>query len=262
MENLIQEFLQQFESRETRYAYKRDLVRFHKEIQIPFNDIKLRNLVLWSRMKQKTPADRRCIAAVKSFFKYCYQMDYVEKNISKCLRVPRKSQIKVERNLSHQFCIEAIMMAKKDTKLMLQLLFFLGLRLTEMRTLHRNMITERDDGCLMFTVIGKGNKKRSVCLGPNTSRELKPILLSRNGFIFKGRNNKPLSKSGASKRIAKILKQFKASAHYLRHSFATQSLKAGCPIVDVSKALGHSSIATTSIYLHASMKGASSFLEI
>ena len=263
--DLITEFLEEFESKETKYAYNRDLVSFCDYIQlkgIVFDSIKLRDLVLWSRTKDKSPSSRRCIAAVKSFFKYCYRMDYLNKDISKCLRVPKKNQIKVERHLPQQSCIEAILSAKGDTKLLLQLLFYLGLRLTECRTLHRNMIKERADGCLTFTVIGKGNKVRTVPMGPRTSALLKPILMTRKGFIFKGRHNKALSKSAASKRVNKVLGKYNASAHYLRHAFATISLRNKCDLATVSKNLGHASIATTSIYLHASDKGASTFLEL
>jgi site-specific recombinase XerD len=38
--------------------------------------------------------------------------------------------------------------------------------------------------------------------------------------------------------------------HVLRHSYATRLINAGVPIHDVARALGHSSIATTQVYLH------------
>lgn len=42
----------------------------------------------------------------------------------------------------------------------------------------------------------------------------------------------------------------KLSAHSLRHFFATQSLKAGAPLLQVKEALRHASIETTEKYLH------------
>lgn len=41
------------------------------------------------------------------------------------------------------------------------------------------------------------------------------------------------------------------SAHSLRHTFATTALKNGAHLLDVSKAMGHSSVTTTQIYLHS-----------
>lgn len=42
----------------------------------------------------------------------------------------------------------------------------------------------------------------------------------------------------------------KLSAHSLRHSFATLSLRAGAPLIQVKEALRHASIETTQKYLH------------
>ncbi len=39
--------------------------------------------------------------------------------------------------------------------------------------------------------------------------------------------------------------------HHLRHSFASRASRGGAPLLSISAALGHSNIATTSIYLHA-----------
>jgi integrase/recombinase XerD len=38
--------------------------------------------------------------------------------------------------------------------------------------------------------------------------------------------------------------------YHLRHRFATECLRAGTPLGDVSLLMGHSNIATTQIYLH------------
>lgn len=42
----------------------------------------------------------------------------------------------------------------------------------------------------------------------------------------------------------------KLSAHSLRHFFATQSLRAGAPLLQVKEAMRHASIETTQKYLH------------
>ena len=40
--------------------------------------------------------------------------------------------------------------------------------------------------------------------------------------------------------------------HMLRHSYATRLINAGVPVHAVQRALGHSHLATTSVYLHVS----------
>ena len=42
----------------------------------------------------------------------------------------------------------------------------------------------------------------------------------------------------------------KASPHWFRHSHATHSLDRGCPVHIVQNTLGHSSLATTTKYVH------------
>jgi integrase/recombinase XerC/integrase/recombinase XerD len=56
----------------------------------------------------------------------------------------------------------------------------------------------------------------------------------------------------------------KLTAHSLRHSFATLSLRAGAPLIQVRDALRHSSIETTEIYAHnleRLEKGAERFID-
>ena len=52
-----------------------------------------------------------------------------------------------------------------------------------------------------------------------------------------------------------------ASTHWLRHTHATHSLEAGAEIEEVQENLGHSSVAITAIYTHASRKRRKSAVE-
>jgi len=52
-----------------------------------------------------------------------------------------------------------------------------------------------------------------------------------------------------------------ASTHWLRHTHATHALEAGAEIEEVQENLGHSSVAITAIYTHASRKRRNSAVE-
>ena len=69
-----------------------------------------------------------------------------------------------------------------------------------------------------------------------------PITVSNVQAMVKGY----AEKAGIGRRI---------SPHQLRHTYASRMLDAGHPITDVQEALGHSSLDTTMIYLHANPAG-------
>ena len=150
--------------------------------------------------------------------------------------------------------------AKGEARLLLKLLFYLGLRLSEVRRLKRADIKNVNNE-MQFSVIGKGNKFRKIFLSRKLSREIVSALPA-TGYLFKGRNG-CLSRSQTYRRVKDIAKRVnsKASPHWFRHAFCWLSLKAGASVMDVSKAMGHSSVSTTSKYMHASGPSISSFLE-
>ena len=153
-----------------------------------------------------------------------------------------------------------VALAKGNDRLLLKLLFYLGLRLSEARRIQRSDI-KNVNGELEFSVLGKGNKFRRVSLSRKLSREIVEHLPS-TGYLFRGRKG-CVSRSQGYRRVKKIAKMVhsKASPHWLRHAFCWLALESGASVVNVSKAMGHSSVSTTSKYIHASGPPISSFLE-
>ena len=83
--------------------------------------------------------------------------------------------------------------------------------------------------------------------------------------LFCGKNGGHLSSGAVANRIKTLAKKIgrpEISCHWFRHFFATVSLHAGANLVDVSKALGHSSVQVTSIYLHSSDKPVSALIDL
>jgi integrase len=80
-----------------------------------------------------------------------------------------------------------------------------------------------------------------ICRGPD------------EGFIFGGPNGDARSESEASKGIARLCARAgirRVGWHALRHTFATQMSALEVPIAELSRLLGHASIATTMRYIH------------
>ena len=81
--------------------------------------------------------------------------------------------------------------------------------------------------------------------------------------LFPSRSGSPMSRDAVERRIAKhtataalrqpSLKSKKISPHVLRHTAATRLLAAGVDTTVIALRLGHESVATTQIYIHADL---------
>jgi integrase len=104
---------------------------------------------------------------------------------------------------------------------------------------------------------GKGRKERAVPASPRLLQALREYwkLQRPDNYLFPGRTTDvPLSASTVQRACqaavaqAGIIKD--VTPHTLRHSYATGMLEAGVDLLTISRLLGHSSFATTTIYLH------------
>jgi integrase/recombinase XerD len=140
-----------------------------------------------------------------------------------------------------------------------------GLRTIEVVRANVEDIKQEGGEALLF-VQGKGrdSKDEFVLL---TEASLGPILdyLSARGKVepgeplFASHSDRNAGQRLTTRTLREIAKSAfrsigidkkKLSAHSLRHFFATQSLKAGAPLLQVKEAMRHASIETTQKYLH------------
>lgn len=109
-------------------------------------------------------------------------------------------------------------------------------------------------------VLGKGNKERLTLLPNIVIKALKVYCGKnniKNGYIFKGINNKPFMNEKSITNYFSVLKDLynlddNISFHSLRHSFATYYLFRGGSLLKLQSMLGHERLSTTTIYLHLS----------
>ena len=141
-------------------------------------------------------------------------------------------------------------------KLVLGLLYYAGLRLSEVRRLKWQDI---DFSRIVIHVKkAKGDKDRIVFLHDALSRIIEEngfkkerlVLVSERGSLYSERAIQEIAKIAARK--AGIKKR--VTPHTLRHSFATHLLEAGADIRHIQKLLGHSNLQTTQIYTHVANK--------
>lgn len=166
--------------------------------------------------------------------------------------------------------VEALLEApdmSKDTgirdRAMLEVMYSSGLRVSELINLQLNQIDSVNG---IITLIGKGNKQRSIPIGEFALEYLNKYIKevryknkrAKNKYVFLNRNGEPLSRQYFFMQIKKYALEAdidkEISPHTLRHCFATHLLENGAELRMVQEMLGHSNIATTQIYTHVSSK--------
>ena len=183
------------------------------------------------------------LSAIRSFVEYLN-----DNGLSVILKAD--DSIKVAKTLpkpiSHDHIIEALAHSDKKEKLIVTLLYTLGLRISELSSLA--LVDVKDE---WVRVLGKGNKHRDIPLLATTKELLDDYLSTsvKKKFIFE-KNGEKLSENTLRYIVTKVFRRvgLKATPHQLRHSYASELLNANAPISDVSELLGHSSMATTQIY--------------
>lgn len=244
-------------SENTTQSYVKDL----KDIKKMLNEKSLGEIderdveKLINRMKEfyDTTSINRKLSALRCYLKFVSRQKNATELLKKIKKiknlkdsreipkVPDESEITLKIEEIPLFGFENV-----RNRLILELLYGSGLRVSELVNLKVNDITEKD----IIKVEGKGRKQRFVPISTEAKKILQIYLDER-----KKKNPKTdyLITNGKGKKITRqgiwlILKKYGFYPHLLRHSFATHLVQRGMNIRNVQVMLGHSNLSTTEIY--------------
>jgi integrase/recombinase XerD len=154
--------------------------------------------------------------------------------------------------------LERVADTERD-RLIVRVLADTGIRVSELLGLTLGDLRENShDREYFIEVIGKGDKQREIGVPADTFKRLKSHAKDGGGgFIFQnhGRTAR-LTRHGVDKMIRGLAKKANISKrvypHLMRHSFATQQIRAGqMSLIELQRALGHSTLAMLSqVYAH------------
>lgn len=233
------------------------------EVSLPL----LQDYLKWiTELGMSERSQARIISGIKSFYKYCFQEQIVQKDPTELLSAP-----KLKKTLPDTLTFEEIeqLIAQIDlskpegtrNKAMLETLYSCGLRVSELVNIRRSHLY-LDIG--FIRVIGKGDKERLIPIGASAIKYLQIYLQEvrskieyQKGYediVFLNRRGGKLSRI----MIFYIIKDLAVKAeinktispHTFRHSFATHLVEGGADLRAVQEMLGHESITTTEIYTH------------
>ncbi len=210
----------------------------------------------------------RKLSALHSLFRYLVRQGIIKKHPFALLSGPKKTKVlpcfirekEVEKMLAEENFTQDFEGIRN--RLMLEMLYETGIRCSELVGIKD---TDVDLEAMALKVTGKRNKQRLV---PFAGRLKEMIVyyinvrtrdveaVSQSFFVRK--DGRPLSSAivyyAVKKKLSDIPMLSKRSPHVLRHTFATSMLNDGAEISAVRNLLGHSSLASTSVYTHVTFE--------
>lgn len=266
---LVSEFLNYIRNKNyslnTIISYINDLYYFHEFVMMDFDKVKyddIRDYLEYLNLKkEKSTSVSRKISSLKSFYKFLYKNDYMDKKDYPLVKVtyPKKEK-KLPKFLYYNDLLEIINESSKDKdgvrdRLIIEMLYATGVRVSELVNIKLNDI---DFNNKRIIVCGKGNKERIVYYGDYAeevlNKYLKTHVRKNNNYLFLNSKGEQITDGGIRYIIDNIMKKLSikthVTPHVLRHTFATDMLNNGCDIKIVQELLGHSSLKATEIYTH------------
>ncbi len=258
-------------------SYQNDLSQFSLYLKEQFDEEPVRAtyplirswIVQLSELQLDPRSINRKIASLRSFYKFLLRQSTLEKNPMVKVKI-----LKTRKKLPH-FVPEAEMNVVLDEepfednlagwreRLVLELLYGTGMRLSELINLRDNQINLAER---TIRVIGKRNKERVIPFADplvpviNGYRKVRNRDVAPNdlGLLIVNDHGGKCYPMMIYRLVRKHLGAHtsveKRSPHVLRHSYATHLLNKGAEINAVKDLLGHSSLAATQVYTHNSME--------
>lgn len=265
--NLIERFLNYIDvSTNTLQTYKRCL----KQFMLYLNENNIKNptredILNWKEylmQNNKPNTVNLYLVSVKSLFKWL-EYEEITKDITKNIK---SISISTE-HLRQAFNIEQIKIMLENCndlreKMIISLTFSCGIRANELVNIRLEDFKEKN-GVLILYLLGKGREyKQDYVVIPENIRKLLLEYINEykiQDYLFVSTSNNNNGGKLTTKTIRYItnklfekcgFKDNEHSFHSLRHAFATESIKSGIDIREVSQALRHKSLNVTMHYLH------------
>lgn len=211
--------------------------------------------------KEKPTSVRRKISSFKSFYKFLYKNEYMDKKDYPLVKIAYpKLEKKLPKFLYYNDLLEIIEESSKGKdgirdRLIIEMLYATGVRVSELINIKLNDI---DFNNRRIIVCGKGNKERIVYYGEYAEEVLKKYLetheIKDRNYLFMNNRGMQITDRGIRYIIDNIMKKLSVKTHVtphvLRHTFATDMLNNGADLKSVQELLGHESLSTTQIYTH------------
>lgn len=262
-------------SEHTCKAYEDDIRAFATFCETQFNDENLTG-VNYSQIRSwivslvdtgiSNRSINRKISSLKAFYKFLLKTKQITESPlikHKALKVGKRVQVpfsEIEINEVLGNLDQPTDFTSLRNKLMVELFYSTGMRRSELIGL-----TNSDIDLVQQTikVLGKRNKERYIPLLKSVQETLLEYSKVRSGFetehdylLITNKGKKiygTLVYRVINGYFSQVSSKVKKSPHVIRHSFATHLLNEGADLNSVKELLGHSSLASTQVYINSSL---------
>lgn len=237
-----------------RYLYIVD--RFLKFAKVPISKVTTSHLRDYLAHEKDRGISERTLEGYRSVFSSIFGWLHKEELIKRnpCANL---STVKYQKKIMLPFSATDIEQMKEyctcdRDKAIICFLASTGARISEVCALNRDNVDLKNREC---TVLGKGNKERTVYIDTITAMLLQRYLSNRsdnNKALFTGKGTERLNPGGVRcmlKRLENISGVGNIHPHRFRRTMATNLIRHGMPIIEVSKILGHTKLDVTMTYV-------------
>lgn len=260
-DQVIEMWLLVASSKSTRRCYRMDIVEFRSRVDRPLRRITVGMvqgyLEYLETRKLARASVMRKLAAVKSLFTFATKIGYLSLNPAAVVKLPHV-QPGVRRRIPTPDEVAEFITDATEFRpwlgLLAKAIYLSGARVSEMLALRGGDIETRQNDAVL-TLYGKGGKTRNVAV---------PLALGLELLERESGADRRVFTQGYSRvhtlwvQSAKLTGMPWLTPHALRHAHATHAMTAGCPMAVLRDTLGHSSLAITSRYVHATPTESSS----
>jgi len=216
--------------------------------------------------KASTRTVLRRLSALRSFYRHAMREKWVSDNPLEEIDSPKKEK-KLPTNISYDQV--QLLFAQPDIsdylgfrdRAIMELFYSSGLRLSEVAGLNRRDFDEKN---LVLNIFGKGKKQRQAPITQTAADWLIKYIKHPERdekdpqAIFLNKWGTRLTPRSIDRKFASYLKTSglseRVTPHTIRHTIATHWLENGMDLKTIQMLLGHTSLATTTIYTHVSPK--------